>query len=124
MSDQDQTTVNVSDILDRMEKRVLAQVARDLELLGPIDEIEIKERIKKLPTGLRGPFVFAFAGLPRLRQNWIEQDRMALGEGFAQMVLRSMACYLGSEDFNELVGIGRVFGESEVLLAGVLGQEG
>ena len=48
---------------------------------------------------------------------------MALGEGFAQMVLRSMACYLGSEDFNELVGIGRVYGESEVLLAGVLGQE-
>ncbi|MAC19747.1 MAG: hypothetical protein CMJ23_08785 [Phycisphaerae bacterium] len=124
MSDQNQTTVNVSDILDRMEKRVLAQVARDLELLGPIDENEVKERIKKLPTGLRGPFVFAFAGLPRLRQNWIEQDRMALGEGFAQMVLRSMACYLGSEDFNELVGIGRVFGESEVLLAGVLGQEG
>ena len=124
MSDQNQNTVNVSDILDRMEKRVLAQVARDLELLGPIDEHDVKERIKKLPTGLRGPFVFAFAGLPRLRQNWIEQDRMALGEGFAQMILRSMACYLGSEDFNELVGIGRVFGESEVLLAGVLGEEG
>lgn len=123
MNDQNPTTVDVADILDRVEKRVLAQVARDVELLGPIDEHDVKERIKKLPTGLRGPFVFAFAALPRLRKNWADQDRMALGEGFAQMILRSMACYLGSEDFNELVGIGRVFGESEILLAGVLGLE-
>ena len=123
MNDQNPTTVDVADILDRVEKRVLAQVARDVELLGPIDEHDVKERIKKLPTGLRGPFVFAFAALPRLRKNWADQDRMALGEGFAQMILRSMACYLGSEDFNELVGIGRIFGESEILLAGVLDLE-
>ena len=36
------------------------------------------------------------------------------------MVLRSMACFIGSEDFNEITGIGRVFGESEALLTLVL----
>ncbi len=110
----------VSEILDRAEKRAVAQVARDVELLGPLDETEVKERVKKLPTGIRGPFVFALAGLPSLRRAWAEQERMGLGEAYAQMILRSMACYLGSEDYNEITGIGRVFGESEALLALVL----
>lgn len=113
----------ISEILDRAEKRAVAQVARDVELLGPLDESEVKERIKRLPTGIRGPFIFAFAGLPSLRRAWAEQERMGLGEAYAQMILRSMACYLGSEDYNEITGIGRVFGESEALLALVLGVD-
>ena len=120
MSEPAPSTPDVTAILERAEKRAIAQVARDVELLGPLDEAEIKERVKRLPTGVRGPFVFALAGLPSLRRVWAEQDRLSLGEAYAQMVLRSMACFLGSEDFNEITGIGRVFGESEALLALVL----
>ncbi|MEE2895364.1 MAG: hypothetical protein VX726_06420 [Planctomycetota bacterium] len=114
---------NVLEILERAEKRAIAQVARDVELLGPLDEHEVKERVKRLPTGVRGPFVFALAALPSLRRAWAEQDRLSLGEAYAQMILRSMACFVGSEDFNEITGIGRVFGESEALLALVLEVE-
>ena len=113
----------VLEILERAEKRAIAQVARDVELLGPLDEHEVKERVKRLPTGVRGPFVFALAALPSLRRAWAEQDRLSLGEAYAQMILRSMACFVGSEDFNEITGIGRVFGESEALLALVLEVE-
>lgn len=113
----------VAEILDRAEKRAIAQVARDVDLLGPINESEVKERVKRMPTGIRGPFIFALAGLPSLRRAWAEQDRMSLGEAYAQMILRSMACYLGSEDYNEITGIGRVFGESEALLALVIGVD-
>ncbi len=120
MSEPAPSTPDVTAILERAEKRAIAQVARDVELLGPLDEAEIKERVKRLPTGVRGPFVFALAGLPSLRRVWAEQDRLSLGEAYAQMVLRSMACFLGSEDFNEITGIGRVFGESEALLTLVL----
>ena len=98
-------------------------MGRDVDLLGPLDEAGIKEGIKQLPTGVRGPFVFALAGLPSLRRAWAEQDRLSLGEAYAQMVLRSMACFLGSEDFNEITGIGRVFGESEALLTLVLDSD-
>ena len=113
----------VLEILERAEKRAIAQVARDVELLGPLDEHEVKERVNRLPTGVRGPFVFALAALPSLRRAWAEQDRLSLGEAYAQMILRSMACFVGSEDFNEITGIGRVFGESEALLALVLEVE-
>lgn len=113
----------VLEILERAEKRAIAQVARDVELLGPLDEHEVKERVKRLPTGVRGPFVFALAALPSLRRAWAEQDRLSLGEAYAQMILRSMACFVSSEDFNEITGIGRVFGESEALLALVLEVE-
>ena len=113
----------VLEILERAEKRAIAQVARDVELLGPLDEHEVKERVKRLPTGVRGPFVFALAALPSLRRAWAEQDRLSLGEAYAQMILRSMACFVGSGDFNEITGIGRVFGESEALLALVLEVE-
>lgn len=120
MSESNPESQAVVDILERAEKRAIAQVVRDLELLGPLDAHDIKERVKKLPTGVRGPFVFALAGLPSLRKAWADQDRLSLGEAYVQMVLRSMACFLGSEDFNEITGIGRVFGESEALLTLVL----
>ena len=123
MSDQTPSSPEVEAILERAEKRAIAQVARDVELLGPLDEVGIKEGVKRLPTGVRGPFVFALAGLPSLRRAWAEQDRLSLGEAYAQMILRSMACFLGSEDFNEITGIGRVFGESEAMLALVLDLE-
>ncbi|MAD19069.1 MAG: hypothetical protein CMJ52_02465 [Planctomycetaceae bacterium] len=110
----------VEAILDRVERRVVAQVARDNDLLGPLDEDEVKARVKAMPSGIRGPMVFALAGLPSLRRAWAEQDRTAVGEAYARMILRSIACFLGSEDFSELVGIGRVFGESEAMLACVL----
>jgi hypothetical protein len=48
---------------------------------------------------------------------------MGIGEAYAQMVLRSIACCLSTEDLGELVGIGRVLGESEALLA-ITGAEG
>lgn len=115
-----ESDATVDAILERAEKRAIAQVARDLELLGPMNEQDVKERVKRLPTGIRGPFVFALAGLPSLRRAWADQDRLSLGEAYAQMILRSMACYLASEDYNEITGIGRVFGESEALLALVL----
>ena len=115
-----ESDATVDAILERAEKRAIAQVARDLDLLGPMNEQEVKERVKRLPTGIRGPFVFALAGLPSLRRAWADQDRLSLGEAYAQMILRSMACYLASEDYNEITGIGRVFGESEALLALVL----
>ena len=120
MSESSPSSPEVMEILERAEKRAIAQVARDVELLGPLDEARVKEGVKRLPTGVRGPFIFALAGLPSLRRAWAEQDRLSLGEAYAQMVLRSMACFLGSEDFNEITGIGRVFGESETLLALVL----
>ena len=123
MSEPAPPSPDIVDILERAEKRAIAQVARDVDLLGPLDEAGIKEGIKQLPTGVRGPFVFALAGLPSLRRAWAEQDRLSLGEAYAQMVLRSMACFLGSEDFNEITGIGRVFGESEALLTLVLDSD-
>lgn len=121
MSDTESPEPNVSDILDRAEARVIAQVARDIELMGPLDEKEVRERVKAMPTGIRGPLLFAVAGLPAIRRTWAERDRTSLGEGFAQMILRSVACFMGTEDFSELVGIGRVYGESDALLTYVLG---
>ena len=121
MSEHDERSAEIEAILDRVEKRVVAQVARDNDLLGPLDESEIKARVKAMPSGIRGPMVFALAGLPSLRRNWADQDRTGIDEAYARMILRSIACFLGSEDFSELVGIGRVFGESEAMLACVLG---
>ena len=121
MSEHDERSAEIEAILDRVEKRVVAQVARDNDLLGPLDESEIKARVKAMPSGIRGTMVFALAGLPSLRRNWADQDRTGIGEAYARMILRSIACFLGSEDFSELVGIGRVFGESEAMLACVLG---
>ena len=120
MNEHDERSAEVETILDRVEKRVVAQVARDNDLLGPLDESEIKARVKAMPSGIRGPMVFALAGLPSLR-TWADQDRTGIGEAYARMILRSIACFLGSEDFSELVGIGRVFGESEAMLSCVLG---
>ena len=116
MSDSASESSNISVILERAEMRAIERVARDIELMGPMNESEVKEGVKRLPTGVRGPFVFALAGLPSLRRTWAEHDRLSLGEAYAQMILRSMACFVGSEDFNEITGIGRVFGESEALL--------
>ena len=42
MSEHDLRSSEVEAILDRVEQRVVAQVARDNDLLGPIDEVEIK----------------------------------------------------------------------------------
>ncbi len=123
MNNETNENIVIAEILDRAEKRVLGQVARDLELMGPLNESDIISRVKKMPTGIRGPFVFAIAGIPTLRKKWADQDRTAVGEGFSQMILRSIACYLGSEDYSEFVGIGRVYGESESLLITVLGLE-
>ena len=123
MNNESHEHIVISDLLDQVEKRVLRQVAKDLELMGPLNESDIIAHVKKMPTGIRGPFVFAIAGMPALRKKWSDQDRMALGEGFSQMILRSIACYLGSEDYSEFVGIGRVYGESEALLTYVLGIE-
>lgn len=120
MNEHDQRSSEVEAILDRVEQRVVAQVARDNDLLGPIDEDEIKARVKAMPTGIRGPMVFALAGLPSLRRVWDDHGRTGIGEAYARMILRSIACFLGSEDLSELVGIGRVFGESEAMLACVL----
>ena len=36
----------ISEILDRAEKRAVAQMARDVELIGPLDETEVNERVK------------------------------------------------------------------------------
>ena len=121
MNEHDERSAEVETILDRVEKRVVAQVARDNDLLGPLDESDIKARVKAMPSGIRGPMVFALAGLPSLRRTWADQDRTGIGEAYARMILRSIACFLGSEDFSELVGIGRVFGESEAMLSCVLG---
>ena len=44
MSDTESPEPNVSDILDRAEARVIAQVARDIDLMGPLDEKEVRER--------------------------------------------------------------------------------
>ena len=121
MSDSETPDTNVADILDRAEARVIAQVARDVELMGPLDEHEVREKVKAMPTGIRAPLLFAVAGLPAIRRTWADQDRTSLGEGFAQMILRSVACFMGTEDFSELVGIGRVYGESDALLTYVLG---
>ena len=120
MSDPSPESSDLSVILERAEKRAIQRVARDIELMGPMNEAEVKEGVKRLPTGVRGPFVFALAALPSLRRTWAEHDRLSLGEAYAQMILRSMACFVGSEDFNEITGIGRVFGESEALLELVL----
>ena len=120
MSEHDERSAGIEAILARVEKRVVAQVARDNALLGPLDESEIKARVKAMPSGIRGPRVFALAGLPSLRRTWADQDRIGIGEAYARMILRSIACFLGSEDFSELVGIGRGFGESEAMLACVL----
>ena len=120
MNEHDERSTEVEAILDRVEKRVVAQVARDNDLLGPLDEAEIKARVKAMPSGIRGPMVFALAGLPSLRRVWADHDRTGIGEAYARMILRSIACFLGSEDLSELVGIGRVFGESEAMLACVL----
>ena len=120
MNEHEERSAEVEAILDRVEQRVVAQVARDNDLLGPLDEAEIKARVKAMPSGIRGPMVFALAGLPSLRRVWDDHDRTGIGEAYARMILRSIACFLGSEDLSELVGIGRVFGESEAMLACVL----
>ena len=68
MNEHEERSAEVEAILDRVEQRVVAQVARDNDLLGPLDEAEIKARVKAMPSGIRGPMVFALAGLPSLRR--------------------------------------------------------
>ena len=114
----------VTEILERAEKNALRQVARDQELIGPIDEAEITQRVKDAPSEFRGTLVFSLVGAKSVRKAWEGQGRLALGEAYAQMILRSIACYMSSKDLAELVGVGRAFGESEALMKLVLGVDG
>lgn len=117
MHDDDLTGADIDAILDAAEKRIVEQVHRDVELMGPLHESEIKQRVKEAPAAVRGTLAFAMAGLSGLRRSWSDAGRLGLGEAYAQAALRSIACFLSTEDFGELVGIGRVMGESEALLA-------
>ena len=107
-------------ILDAAEKRVVDQVRLDIELMGQLDEAELKVRVKAAPAAVRGTLAFSLAGIAGLRRSWADAGRMGIGEAYAQMVLHSIACCLSTEDLGELVGIGRVLGESEALL-GIVG---
>ena len=106
----------IATILDAAEKRVVEQVHRDIELMGRLDEAEIKSRVKSAPAAIRGTLAFSLAGISGIRRSWADAGRTGIGEAYAQMILRSIACCLSTEDLGELVGIGRVLGESEALL--------
>ena len=54
MSDPETPDTNVADILDRAEARVIAQVARDVELMGPLDEHEVREKVKAMRETMMG----------------------------------------------------------------------
>jgi hypothetical protein len=112
----------MQEVLDKAEQRAVALVQRDFELLGPIDEKGLKEQVKAVTTGARGTLIFALAGAQSTRNAWAAKDRIALGEAYSQLVLRSVACFLGSEDPSELVGMGRTMGESDALLTFVVGE--
>ncbi|MDG2022243.1 MAG: hypothetical protein P8J59_09875 [Phycisphaerales bacterium] len=112
----------MQDILDKAEARAVALVERDAELLGPIDEKALKEQVKAVNTTARATLIFALAGAQSTRNAWALQDRAALGAAYSQLVLRSVACFLESNDPSELVGLGRTMGESEAMLTLVLGE--
>ena len=114
----------ITEILERAEKNALEQVARDQELIGSIDEAAMTQQVKDAPSEFRGTLVFSLVGAKSVRKAWEGQGRLALGEAYAQMILRSIACYMGSKDLAELVGVGRAFGESEALMKLVLGVDG
>jgi hypothetical protein len=112
----------MQEILDQAEQRAVDLARRDVELLGLIDEKALKEQVKEVIGGARLTLIFALAGAQSTRNAWAAQDRLALGEAYAQLILRSVACFLGSEDPAELVGIGRSMGESDALLTLVVGK--
>ncbi|MDA0295923.1 MAG: hypothetical protein O3A19_02520 [Planctomycetota bacterium] len=112
----------MQEVLDKAEQRAVELVRCDLELLGPLDEKELKEQVKAVTSTARGTLIFALAGAQSTRNTWALQGRPALGEAYSQRILRSVACFLGSEDPSELVGLGRAMGESEALLTLVVGE--
>ena len=110
----------MQEILDQAEQRAVELARRDVELLGLIDEKALKEQVKEVVGGARLTLIFALA--QSTRNAWAAQDRLALGEAYAQLILRSVACFLESDDPAELVGIGRTMGESDALLTLVVGK--
>ena len=50
-------------ILDAAEKRVVDQVRLDIELMGQLDEAELKVRVKAAPAAIRGTLAVSLAGI-------------------------------------------------------------